>query len=332
MDLKTRYLGLELESPFIPGASPLVDDLDMVRRIEDAGAAAIVMHSLFEEQITGEQLAVHSHVDHPSESFAEAITYHPRPEAFRLGPEEYLEQLRRIKDAVSVPVIASLNGVTEGGWLEYARLLEEAGASALELNTYQVSTDPDEEAETIESRILRMLHLMKSEVRVPVALKLSPFHTALASFARRLEATGADGLVLFNRFYQPDIDIEELDVARTLTLSDSSELLLRVRWLAVLSAQRSFSLAASGGVHTAVDAIKALMAGAHVIQMVSALLLGGPEHLGRVKAEVETWLKEREYDSVQQLIGSMNLARSPNPKSYERAQYVELLQSWKDFA
>lgn len=331
MDLSTKYLGFELPHPFMPGASPLVDDLDAVRRLEDAGTAAIVMHSLFEEQITREQLATHFHLDTPQGTSAEALSYLPEPPAFTLGPYEYLEQIRKIKKAVSVPVIASLNGTTRGGWLSYARLMQEAGADALELNVYQLATDFEESSELMEKRVLHMLWEVKSSVRIPVAVKLSPFYTALAHFAQRLDDLGADGLVLFNRFYQPDFDIEALEVRPTLRFSDSSELLLRLRWLAVLSGRVNASLAVTGGVHTPVDAVKAIMAGADAIQVVSALLQNGPGRLTKMRLELAEWLEAHEYDSLAQAKGSLNLLRCPDPAAHERANYMHVLQSWKGF-
>ncbi|RMD81293.1 MAG: dihydroorotate dehydrogenase-like protein [Candidatus Dadabacteria bacterium] len=328
MDLTTRYLGLDLEHPLMPGASPMVDDLDTVRKLEDAGAAAIVMHSLFEEQIVGEQLATHRAVDGPAEATAEALSYFPRMDQFALGPDEYLEQIGRIKEAVAIPVIASLNGTTPGGWLEYAKLIEDAGADALELNFYEIATDPNEPAEALEGRVLEILGAVKGAVSIPVALKLSPFYTCFAHFARRLEEKGANGLVVFNRFYQPDIDVDELEVVPVLHLSDSSELLVRLRWLAILSATVGCSLAVTGGVHTGIDAIKAVMCGAHAVQMVSALLRHGPGHLAKVRAEMAAWLEEHEYESLAQARGSMGLDRCPNPRAYERGNYVRMLQSW----
>jgi dihydroorotate dehydrogenase (fumarate) len=272
MDLSTRYLGLELSHPLMPGASPMVDDLDTVKRLEDAGASAIVMHSLFEEQIQREQVSAFVHTVSHEQSFAEALSYFPSSDAFALGPHEYLEQLRKIKAAVSVPVIASLNGYTLGGWLDYARLMQEAGADALELNVYQLATDPDESGDSIEARTIEMVRAVRGAVKVPLAVKLSPFYTALGHFTRRLDQAGVDGLVLFNRFYQPDIDIEELQVRRAVYLSHSSELPLRLRWLAILSGKVKASLAVSGGVHTVVDVIQSVMTGAHAVQIVSALL------------------------------------------------------------
>ena len=329
MDLTTSYLGFRLAHPLLPGASPLVDDLDTVKRLEDAGAPAIVMHSLFEEQITREQVATSLHLDTWSHSHAEALSYFPEPEEFTLGPEEYLEQIHKIKAAVGVPVIASLNGTTDGGWLTYADLIEEAGADALELNVYALATDVDESSELLERRTLQMIWTIKSGLRIPVSVKLSPFYTSLAHFAQRLDEHGVEGLVLFNRFYQPDLDIEALEVKPTLHLSDSSELLLRLRWLAILSGRLRCSLAASGGVHTVEDLLKALMAGADVVQVVSALLKKGPERLRSLRQELESWLVEHEYESLDQLRGSLSLQRCPNPAAHERANYVTILQSWR---
>ncbi len=328
MDLSTTYLGLELPHPFISGASPLADDLDTVRKLEDAGAAAIVMRSLFEEQLVQEQVATDWHMASPADSFAEALSYLPDPETFHLGPGEYLEQLARLKEAVAVPVIASLNGTTLGGWLEYARLIQEAGADALELNVYRLAADPDESGEVIERQTLDMVRAVRESLEIPLAVKLSPFYTALASFARRLEEAGADGLVLFNRFYQADIDPEKLEAVRTLHLSDSSELLLRLRWLAILSARLEVSLASSGGVHTAIDAIKATLCGADAIQLVSALLRNGPEHLALLRNDTEAWLVEHEYETLAQMRGSMNLERCPDAEAYERANYMHILQGY----
>jgi dihydroorotate dehydrogenase (fumarate) len=329
MDLSTTYLGLKLPHPLMPGASPLVDDLDNVRRLEDAGAAAIVMHSLFEEQIAREQVAHFVHTESHGYSFAEALTYFPSPDAFALGPEEYLDQIRRIKQAVRVPVIASLNGYTDGGWLGHAQLMEQAGADALELNVYQLATDPEEDARALEDRAVAMVKAVRGAVRIPVAVKLSPFYTTLAHFARRLDEAAADGLVLFNRFYQPDIDVDELQVRRSLHLSHSSELPLRLRWLAILSGKVRCSLAASGGVHSVTDALQALMAGADAVQVVSALLKFGPGYLGNLRQGLARWLEEHEYESLGQLKGSMSLEACPDPRVYERANYMLTLQGWR---
>ena len=331
MDLATEYLGFTLPHPLLPGASPLVDDMDAVRRLEDAGAPAIVMHSLFEEQLAREQMATARFLELPAESSPEAASYLPAPESFALGPEQYLEQIHRIKRAVAVPVIASLNGTTDGGWLSYAHLLEQAGADALELNVYALPTDLNESGEILERRTVHMVWAVKRAVHVPVAVKLSPFYTSLAHLARRLEEHGADGLVLFNRFYQPDIDVEALEVVPTLHLSDSSELLLRLRWLAILAGRVRPSLAATGGVHTAVDAVKAVMAGADAVQVVSELLRRGPERLASLREELARWLDEHGYGSLAEARGSMSLLRCPDPAAHERANYMQILQSWKGF-
>ncbi|HEV8267272.1 MAG TPA: dihydroorotate dehydrogenase-like protein, partial [Thermoanaerobaculia bacterium] len=255
MNLSTTYLGLSLPHPFMAGASPMVDDLDSVRRLEDAGSAAIVMHSLFEEQITREDQGSLQREEH-DESFAEALSFWPAPSEFALGPDQYLEQIRRIKSTVAVPVIASLNGTTDGGWTWYARLIEKAGADAIELNVYELATDPSEASTSIEARLLSLVRAARRAVTIPIAVKLSPFYTGLAHLAHRLDEAGVNGLVLFNRFYQPDIDVEALEVVPSLHLSDSSELLLRLRWLAIISGTIRPSLAISGGVHTPLDALK----------------------------------------------------------------------------
>ena len=329
MDLSTNWLGLRLAHPLIPGASPLVDDLSSVDRLAAAGAAAITMHSLFEEQIEGDRLARERWHDVHADSHAEAASYLPAAELYALGPDEYLEQIARIRRRVDVPVIASLNGTTPGAWLRYARSIEEAGASALELNLYDLATDPDVGAAEVERRALEVVRSVCGSVAIPVGVKLSPFHTSLPSFARELGRAGARGVVLFNRFYQPDIDVESLEVVRTLRLSDPSELNLRLRWLAVLSGRLDLSLAASGGVHCGLDAVKAVMAGAHCVQLVSALLRHGPERLADVLAGLRGWMEQHEYASVAQMRGSMDLSRCPDPRAFERANYVHVLQGWR---
>jgi dihydroorotate dehydrogenase (fumarate) len=329
MKLTTRYLGLELAHPFMAGASPMVDDLGLVRRLEDAGSAAIVMHSLYEEQLTGEALATHRALEREAESFAEARTFLPEPPDFALGPDEYLEQIRRIKAAVRVPVIASLNGHTPGGWLEHARLMQDAGADALELNLYAIPTDLARSGDVVEREGIEIVRSVAGAVRLPVAVKLSPWYSALGHFAVRVVEAGAQGLILFNRFYQADIAPEELEVRPTLRLSDSGELLPRLTWLAVLAGRVPASLAVTGGVHTPLDAVKSVMAGADVVQMVSALLRHGPERLRVVREEFARWLEEHEYESLDQLRGSMSQLRCPDPSAFERAQYLKVLRGWK---
>ncbi|MCG3194022.1 MAG: dihydroorotate dehydrogenase-like protein [Thermoanaerobaculia bacterium] len=329
MDLKTTYLGLELQHPLMPGASPMVLDFDRLRRLEDAGAAAVVMNSLFEEQIIGEEVATYHTMEMHEGASGEASSYLPEPPDFQLGPDEYLEHVRKVKAAVKVPVIGSLNGTTRGGWLEYARLIQEAGADALELNVYELQTDFNESGERVEDRAIDVIRAIKQAVTIPVSVKLSPFYSSLSNFARQLDHTGVDGLVLFNRFYQPDINVEELEVERTLHLSNSSELPLRLRWLAILSGRVRPSLAVSGGVHTPLDVVKSIMAGAHAVQVVSALLQRGPEYIRVLRGELARFLEEHEYESLKQMRGNMDLMACPDPKAYERANYMHLLQSWK---
>ncbi|MFH1531745.1 MAG: dihydroorotate dehydrogenase-like protein [Pseudomonadota bacterium] len=329
MDLKTRWLGFDLPHPFMPGASPMLDDLDMVKRLEDAGAAALVMRSLFEEQLVSEELATHAAMESHEHTSSEAMSYFPAATSFTLGPHEYLEQIRKIKDAVSVPVIASLNGTHPGSWLRYARLIQEAGADALELNCYFLATDPAVSGEQVETQLFDLMTDVKKGLDIPVAVKLSAQYSSLASLARRLDQAGADGLVLFNRFYQPDIDIETLEVTRQLRLSSSQDLLMRIRWLAILYGKVGAGLAVTGGVHTSADAIKAVMAGADAIQVVSALLEKGPGHLTTLREGMARWMEEKEYESLAQMKGSMSLERSPDPYAFERANYMHVLQSWR---
>lgn len=331
MDLRTTYLGLELAHPLMPGASPLCDDLDMAQRLVDAGAPALVLRSLFEEQVLAEELAAERSHHGLADAHAEARGYLP-PASYTLGPDEYLEHLSRLKTRVSVPVIASLNGTTPGGWVDHARWIEEAGADALELNTWHLATDPDVTGTDVEWELVDILAGIRARVRIPVAVKLGPSFSSLPNLVRRLEKAGADGLVLFNRFYQPDIDVETLEVTPELELSSPSELRLRLRWLAALSGRTTLSLGCSGGVHGAIDALKALMAGAHAVQMVSALLRHGPEVLTETLRELRRWLLEHEYESVRQLQGSMSLIRCPDPRAYERANYLRVLTSWSDDA
>ena len=326
MNLKTTSLGLQLEHPVMAGASPLGADLDAVRRLEDAGAAAITLPSLFEEQITREESGTLYDMDHAD---AEATSYFPRVDELVLGPETYLAQLRKVKEAVKVPVIGSLNGITNSGWLTYAKHMEQAGADALELNIYYLATNPLETADLVEKRTLEIVRTVKSSVKIPVAVKLSPFFSSLAHFAKVLEGAGADAIVLFNRFYQPDLDIENLEVQPALQLSSSADLLLRLRWLALLYSHIQVPLTVTGGVHTAEDAIKATMAGATGVQMVSALLKHGPARLTKVKEGMATWMEEHEYESLEQMRGSMSLMKCPNPQAFERANYMRVLAGWK---
>ena len=329
MDLSINYLGYDLPHPFIAGASPLSEDIDSARRLEDAGAAAIVLPSLFEEQVDHERHHTVHHLEAHDHAFGEALSYLPEPDDLRLGPENYLDHLSRVRGSVGIPVIASLNGVTDTGWLNYAKLLEEAGADALELNVYFVATDDGEDGAVAEQKVLDVTWRVKSAVNIPIAVKLSPYFSSLANLARRLVETGADGLVLFNRFFHPDIDIEEIEIRPALKLSDPTELPLRLAWLGILSGRINASLAVSGGVHGVEDAIKAIMSGADAVQLVSALLQHGPEHIASMRDELESWLEDHEYESLAQMKGSMNLARCPDPAAYERTNYMRMLQGWR---
>jgi dihydroorotate dehydrogenase (fumarate) len=310
----------------------MIDDLGTVRRLEDAGAAAIVMHSLFEEQVARDPFGTRYVLESRGRAMAEESSYFPDYLEYDLGPDEYLGQISAIKRAVRLPVIASLNGSTLGGWLDRGREIEQAGADALELNVYSLATDPEETALTIEDRLEAILRTVKSSLRIPVAIKLSPFHTSVANVARRLSDAGADGLVLFNRFYQPDISLEERKLVHTLRLSDPSELLLRLHWLAVLSGRIRSSLAVSGGIYEGKDAIKAVMCGAQAVQLVSALLRHGPARLGEVKAEMISWMEDHHYSSLREIEGTMSFLHCPNPKAYERANYVHVLQHWRSMS
>ena len=329
MELATTYLGLPLKSPVMPGASPLVDQLDTVRRLEDAGAGAVVMRSLFEEQITNDQLAEFAHTENPAESTSEATSFFPQMEDYAFGPDRYLEQISRIKEAVDIPVIGSLNGVSLGGWIDSARLIQQAGADALELNVYYIATDPTESGSEVEQRTLDILQAVKESVTIPIAVKLSPFFSSPGHFAKQLDAMGAAGVVLYNRFYQPDIDIEELEATHRLGLSDSTELRLRLRWAAILHGHLKADIAVSGGVHTVEDIIKAIMCGANVVQVVSCLLKYGPSYIGSLINGVRHWLEDHEYESIDQMRGSMSLQHCPDPTVFERANYLRVLQLWK---
>jgi dihydroorotate dehydrogenase (fumarate) len=329
MNLETTYMGLKLAHPLMSGACPLAEDLDTARQLEDAGASAIVMRSLFEEQIEGEHYASVRHFEMYADVFAEASSFFPETGEFHFNPDAYVEHIGRLKRAVKVPVIGSLNGFSLSGWLRYAKLIEQAGADALELNVYHIATQASETSESIELRTREIAREVRQAVKIPVAVKLSPFFTSIPNLARELRTVGVDGLVLFNRFYQPDIDLNLLTVMPKLHLSDSSELLLRVRWLAILSGRSTASLACSGGVHIAIDAIKAIMAGAHAVQVVSALLKYGPRHLKTMLNELIAWMIDNEYESVRQMQGSLSLARCPDPASFERGNYMRVLNSWR---
>lgn len=327
-ELSTTYLGLRLPNPFVVGASPLADDLDTVRRIEDAGWAAIVMRSLFEEQITIAETGRIHHLDPLEKRFAEVVSYFQGPGGYSLRPPEYLEQLRRLKQAVRIPVIASLNGTSAEQWLMFARQMQEAGADALELNMYEVVTDPRQSAAAVERSVTQVVEDLKRALTIPVAVKLSPFFTALGHFAHALERAGADGLVMFNRFYQPDFDIDTLTVSPHIELSASSELLLRLRWLAILHGRVHVSLSVCGGVTQPADAIKGLLAGANTVQMVSAILRHGPAYFAAMREGLVRWMESHAMATLDDVCGRLSLARCPDPSAFERAHYIRTLSSW----
>ena len=329
MNLTTSYLGLTLRNPLVVGASPFCDSTVIARQLEDAGAAAIVMRSLFEEQINAEQRALHHHLQTAAENSPEARGYFPNYAEYQLAPDHYLRQIERLKASLTIPVIASLNGCRPGGWTDYARRFEAAGADALELNLYQLIADPAIAADEVEADLLNTVRDVAGSVRIPVAVKISAFHTAPAHFASALENAGAKGVVLFNRFYQPDFNLEDLEVTPQLRLSEPGELLLRLRWLAMISPQVRASLSASGGVHTSGDVVKALLAGAHTVQLVSVLLRNGPRFLTAILNGLRTWVADHGYDDIEQLRGAMNLKRCPDPSAFERANYIRILQSWR---
>ncbi len=336
-DLSTTYLGLALKSPLVASASPLSKSLDNVKRLEDAGAAAIVMYSLFEEQINAESNELDYFLTHGTESYAEALSYFPEMQQYRLGPEQYLDHVRRIKAAVRVPVIGSLNGVSRGGaddrapssWVKYAQKIEQAGADALELNVYFVPTDPMLASETIEQIHVELLQDVKRSVRIPVAMKIGPYFTNMTHIARRLDRAGVNGLVLFNRFFMPDFDLEALEVVPRIGLSTSYDLRLPLRWIAILYGHLQADMALTSGVHTAADALKGLMAGATVTMMASELLQNGIQRLTEIQQDMERWMEEHEYASVTQMRGSMSHKSVAFPAAFERALYVKALTSYE---
>jgi dihydroorotate dehydrogenase (fumarate) len=328
MDLSTTYLGLELDNPLVAGASPLSRSLDSARRLEDAGMAALVMYSLFEEELLNEQQALDHFMHARDIGFAEATTPLEVPDGYHSGLDDYLEHLHRLKQSLHVPVIASLNGISAGGWVENGRKLQEAGADALELNTYYIAADAAESGAEVEARYIDLLTELRQHVTIPIAVKLSPQFSSLAELAQRLATAGADGLVMFNRFYQPDIDLETLEVIPSLQLSTPDDLLLRMRWIAMLRGRVDLSLAATGGVHDAEQALKVLLAGADVAQMCSALLQHGPGRLNDVLHDLTSWLEEHEYDSLRQMIGSVSQQKTSDPAAFERANYMKVLDSY----
>lgn len=330
MDLTTNYLGLTLRSPIVPSAAaPLTENVDNIRKMEDAGAGAVVLHSLFEEQIRQEREELHHHLTYHSESFAEALTYFPEPEIFHVGTEEYLNHIRRAKQMVDIPIIASLNGSTIGGWTDFASQIQQAGADALELNIYYVPTDFHTTGAQVEQNYIDIVRAVKSAVTIPVAVKLSPFFSNMAYMAKRLEESGADGLVLFNRFYQPDIDIDELEVRPNIILSTPQAMRLPMRWIAILYGRVTPDFAATGGIHKGQEVIKMLMAGAKIAQVCSVLMRHGIAHIRDIENEMKHWMIEHEYESVKQMIGSMSQINCPDESAFERAQYMRAVQTYK---
>ena len=327
-DLSTSYLGLSLKNPLVVSPSPLCEDLGAIRKMEDAGASAVVLHSLFDEQLTIDSLDLDRFLTSGTESFAEALSYFPDMGQFKLGPEAYLEHIQKAKKAVKIPIIGSLNGVSTGGWVSFAKKIEQAGADALELNVYYIATDPDMSGPQVEQMYADLVRDVRGSLKIPIAVKLGPYFSSMASVARRLDQAGANGLVLFNRFYQPDFDLEKLEVTPNLNLSRSEELRLRLCWVAILSGRIKADMAITGGVHTAEDVIKSMMAGARVAMMTSALLKNGIEHLKTVREGIEAWMEKHEYASIRQMQGSMSQKSVAEPAAFVRANYMKVLRSY----
>lgn len=328
LDLTTKYLSLDLKNPLVVSASPLSIEVDNLRRMEDAGASAVVLESLFEEQINLESQHLDNALSSGTESFAESLTYFPDMNNYNLGPDGYLEHIRRAKAAVKIPVIASLNGTTIGSWISFAKKMEQAGADALELNIYYLATDPGLTSADVDQEYCDLLAEVKRSVTIPVAVKLGPYFSSFVNVAKRLDRAGADGLVLFNRFYQVDFDLESLQAVPSLTLSNPYELLLRIHWVAIIYGQVKADLAVTGGVHTAQEVLKSMMAGAKVAMMTSALLKNGIGHLASVLRNLEDWMEEHEYGSIRQMQGSMSQRAVEDPSAFERANYIRVLSSY----
>jgi dihydroorotate dehydrogenase (fumarate) len=328
IDLSTTYLGLKLKNPLVASSSPMCEDLGNVRRMEDAGASAVVLHSLFEEQIELESDELDRFISQGAELSPEAATHFPELTSKVMGPEGYLKHIAKCKQAVKIPIIASLNGTTKGGWVGYAKEMQQAGADALELNIYYICTDPNRTAEQVEQQYVDLVKAVKAEVKIPVAVKLGPYFSSMPNMAKKLDAAGASGLVLFNRFYQPDYNLETLEVVPNLILSNSHDLFLRLHWTAVIYGTVKADLALTGGVHTAGDVVKSMMAGARVAMMTSALLKRGVSYLDTLSTELLIWMGEHEYDSIKQMQGSMSRNAVPQPKAFERANYLKVLSSY----
>ena len=329
MDLTTTYLGLKLKNPIVPSASPLSYNIESMKQLEDAGASAIVMFSLFEEQIAHERSEMFHYLTRDADSYAEALSYFPEIHQYNTGPEEYINLIYKAKKSLQIPIIGSLNGISAGGWIDYAKNIEEAGADALELNIYYIPTDPALSGKEIENRYVEILHAVKNTVKIPVAVKLSPFFSGLSHMAQQLDKAGANGLVLFNRFYQPDIDLETMEVRPSVLLSTTQEMRIPLRWIAILYGKIKANIAATSGIHTAEDALKMLMAGADVTMVCSALLKHGPEHITTILQDMERWMTENEYVSIKQMKGSMSQKSIADPTAFERANYMKSLHSYK---
>lgn len=329
LDLSTRYLGLELKHPLVASASPLSYNLDRIQQLEDAGAAAVVMYSLFEEQIEQESKALHHYLDYGTHSFAEALDYFPQPEAFNVGPNEYLELIRKAKESVGIPIIGSLNGISSGGWTQYAKLIEQAGADALELNLYYLPTDPTLTGLEVEEMYLDVVREVKENASIPLAVKVGPYFSNFSNMAVRFVQAGASGLVLFNRFYQPDFDLEALEVTPHLVLSRADELRLPLNWVAILYGRVDADFAITSGVHSHVEVLKCMMAGANVAMMASELLKNGVHRIGAILGDLQNWMEEHQYHSIRQMQGSMSQIHVANPDAFERANYMKVLQSWQ---
>jgi dihydroorotate dehydrogenase (fumarate) len=329
IDLTTNYLGMRLKNPLVVSACPLSEKLDNVRRMEDAGASAIVLQSLFEEQINLESNVLDRYLSNGTESFPESLTYFPDMTSYNLGPEGYLEHVSRAKETVDIPIIGSLNGVSTGGWIKYARKIEQAGADALELNIYYIPTDPELSGVKVRQMYEDLVRDVKASINIPVAVKVGHYFSAFANVAQLLKTAGADGLVLFNRFYQPDFDLEQLEVVPALTLSSPYELLVRLHWVAILYGKVNVDLAVTGGVHSAKDVLKSMMAGANVAMMTSALYKHGIDHLTTVRTELLQWMEEHEYESIRQMQGSMSQRAVAEPAAFERANYMKVLSSYE---
>ena len=329
MDMTTTYMGLRLKNPIVPSSSPLSHSVDSIRRLEDAGAAAVVMYSLFEEQITSESYYLDYYLSHGTDSYGESLSYFPEMRGYNVGPDDYVDLIRRAKESVDIPIIGSLNGISTGGWTDFASLIEQAGADALELNVYYIPTSPFETSDEVEQIYLDILYYVKNAVSIPVAMKLSPYFSATAHMARRLEEAGAAALVLFNRFYQPDLDLENLEVVPRLVPSTSEELRLPLRWVAILYDRIATDFAITSGVHTHWDVLKALMAGAKVAMMASELLHNGVTRIWQILVEMEKWMYEHDYDSVEQMMGSMSQKNVMEPAAFERANYMKTLASYR---